>query len=88
MFSFTQSDDNLFNLAHLKAKTEVQVQRVLTREMLFAEDAALAAHTEEAHDSRRLAQSWILVSQSASKRPISWAKMLFLLQPLPKATPP
>ena len=41
----TRSDGNLFNLARLRAKTKLW--RVLLREMLFADDAALAAHSEE-----------------------------------------
>ncbi len=46
VFIHTRSDGNLFNLAHLRAKTKVR--RVLIREMLFADDATLTAHTEEA----------------------------------------
>ena len=45
IFLHTRSDGNLFNLARLRAKTKVR--RVLIREMLFADDAALTAHTEE-----------------------------------------
>ena len=41
-----RSDGKLFNLSRLRAKTKVR--RVLIREMLFADDAALIAHTEEA----------------------------------------
>ena len=37
---------NPFNLARLQAKTEVR--KVLIREMLFADNAALTAHTEGA----------------------------------------
>ena len=46
IFHHTRSDGNLFNLARLKAK--IKVNTVLIREMLFADDAALAAHTEDA----------------------------------------
>ena len=46
VFIHTRSDGGLFNLARLRAKTKVQ--RVLIREMLFADDAGLAAHTEAA----------------------------------------
>lgn len=46
VFIHTRSDGNLFNLARLRAKTKVR--RVLIREMLFADDAAVAAHTEAA----------------------------------------
>ena len=41
----TRSDGRLFNLARLRAKTKVR--RVLIRELLFADDAALISHTEE-----------------------------------------
>ena len=44
-FIRTRSDGNLFNLACLRAKTKLR--RVLLREILFADDAALAAHSEE-----------------------------------------
>lgn len=46
IFLHTRSDGNLFNLARLRAKTKVR--KVLIREMLFADDAALTAHTEAA----------------------------------------
>ena len=42
----TTSDGSLFNLARLRAKTKVR--KVLVREMLFADDAAITAHTEAA----------------------------------------
>ena len=41
----TCSDDSLFNLARLRAKTKVC--KDLIRDMLFANDAALATHTQE-----------------------------------------
>ena len=41
----TRSDGSLFNLARLKAKT--LVRKVLVRELLFADDAALVSHTED-----------------------------------------
>ena len=41
----TRSDRRLFNLAYLKAKTKVR--KALTRDMLFADDAAIAAHTQQ-----------------------------------------
>lgn len=44
IFLHSRSDGNLYNLARLRAKTKVR--KVLIREMLFADDAALAAHTE------------------------------------------
>ena len=40
----TRSDGSLFNLSRLRAKTKVR--KVLIREMLFADDAALTVHTE------------------------------------------
>ncbi len=46
VFIRTRSDGNLFNLARLRANTKVR--RVLIREMMFADDAALTAHTEDA----------------------------------------
>ena len=42
----TRSDGKLFNLARLRAKTKVT--EVYVREMLFADDAALTAHSGEA----------------------------------------
>ena len=41
----TRSDGRLFNLARLRAKTKVREVRVM--DMLFADDAAVVAHTEE-----------------------------------------
>ena len=41
----TRSDDRLFNLARLRAKTKVC--KDLIRDMLFADDAAVAIHTQE-----------------------------------------
>ena len=39
----TRSDDRLFNRARLRDKTKVR--KVLIRDMLFADDAAVAPHT-------------------------------------------
>ena len=44
----TRSDGHLFNLTRLQRKTKVQA--VTIREALFADDAALATHTEPALD--------------------------------------
>ena len=41
----TRSDGRVFNLARLGAKTKVS--EVLIRDMLFADDAAVATHTQE-----------------------------------------
>ena len=41
----TRSDGRLFNLASLGAKTKVS--EVIIRDMLFADDAAVATHTQE-----------------------------------------
>ena len=46
VYLHTRSDGNVFNLARLRAKTKVQ--KVLVREMLFADGAALNAHTKDA----------------------------------------
>ena len=41
----THSDDSLFNLARLRAKTKVR--KDLIRDMMFADQAAVATHTQE-----------------------------------------
>ncbi|XP_076471172.1 uncharacterized protein LOC143301052 [Babylonia areolata] len=46
VYLHSRSDGSLFNLARLRAKTKVR--QVLIREMLFADDAALTTHSEEA----------------------------------------
>ena len=45
IFLRTRSDGRLFNLARLKAKTKVR--EAMIRDMLFADDAGIATHTEE-----------------------------------------
>ncbi|XP_047475415.1 uncharacterized protein LOC125029522 [Penaeus chinensis] len=45
VYIHTRADGKLLNIARLRAKTKVR--EVLIREMLFADDAALASHTEE-----------------------------------------
>ena len=45
VYLHTRSDGKLFSLSRVKAKTNVQT--VLLREMLFADDTTLIAHTEE-----------------------------------------
>ena len=45
VYIHTRSDGKLFNMARLRAKTKVT--KVLIREMLFADDAALTSHTED-----------------------------------------
>ena len=46
IYIHTRSDGGLFNLARLRAMTKVQKVRIL--ELLFADDAALATHSEAA----------------------------------------
>ena len=46
IYLHTRSDGNLFSLARLRSRTKVR--KILIREMLFADDAALVAHTEDA----------------------------------------
>ena len=41
----SRSDSRLFNLARLRAETKVR--KVLIRDMLFADDAVVAIHTQE-----------------------------------------
>ena len=45
----TRSDGRLFNLSRLRANTKVR--EVLIRDMLFADDAAVVANTQEEHQS-------------------------------------
>ena len=44
VYLHSRSDGKLFNIARLRAKTKIR--RVLVRELLFADDAALVSHTE------------------------------------------
>ena len=46
VYIHSRSNGGLFNLARLKSKTKTF--KILIRELLFADDAALATHTEEA----------------------------------------
>ena len=41
----TYNPDSLFNVAHFRAKTNTT--RILTRELLFADDSAMIAHSAE-----------------------------------------
>ncbi|WP_353805815.1 reverse transcriptase domain-containing protein, partial [Acinetobacter baumannii] len=45
VYIHTRTDGSLFNIARLRAKTKVR--KVLIREMLFADAAALVSHTED-----------------------------------------
>ena len=45
VYLHTRSDEQLFNLARLRAKTKVRM--TLIRDMLFADDAAVTSHTEQ-----------------------------------------
>ena len=44
VYLHSRSDGKLFNIARLRAKTKIS--KVLVRELLFADDAALVSHTE------------------------------------------
>ena len=44
VYLHTRSDGKLFNLARLRAKTKVR--EILIRDMLFADNAAVATHSE------------------------------------------
>ena len=46
IYLHTRNDGSLFNLVRLRAKTKVR--KVLVGEVLFADDAAITAHTETA----------------------------------------
>ena len=54
IYLHTRSDGNLFSLYRLKAKSKDR--KVLIRELLFADDAAMATHTEE--DPQRIIDSF------------------------------
>ena len=45
IYLHTRSDGKLFNLARLRAKRKVR--KALIRDMLFADDAAIATHTQQ-----------------------------------------
>ena len=76
----TRSDEKLFNLSRLRAKT--QVRGVLIGEMLFADDAALVAHTEEA--LQRMINSFSQASKDFSQT-ISLKKTNIMAQDTPIA---
>ena len=50
VYMHTRSDGKLYNIARLRAKTKVR--KTTIRDMLFADDAAITAHTE--HDLQQL----------------------------------
>ena len=56
----SRQDANLFNVSHFRAKTKTT--RVLVRELLFADDSALVAHTME--DIQKIVDAF----SSASKK--------------------
>ena len=58
IYLHTRSDGRLFNLARLKARTEVR--QALIRDVLFADDAAVATHTQQELQSLmdRFSQAW------------------------------
>ena len=45
VYLHTRSDDRLFNIARLRAKTKIR--EVLIRDLLFADDVAVTSHTEQ-----------------------------------------
>ena len=85
VYLHTRSDGHLFNLPRLRAKTKVR--KVLIRELLFADDAALTAHAhwgcfKATYQFLRAG----LVSPTVSRRPTSLVKMLAGLQTSPLVT--
>ena len=78
-----RTDGGIFNLRRLRAKTEVA--QTLIRELLFADDCAIMAHTLE--HIQRLMDSFA----NAAKRfgiTISLKKTEVMLQPRPGYSPP
>ena len=75
IYLHTRSDDALLNLSRLRAKTKVR--KALIRDMLFADNAALATHTQRElqslmdHFSQACRDFGLTISQ---KRPMSWDK--------------
>ena len=70
-----QSDD-LFNIAHLRAKTKTT--RILMRELLFADDSALVAHSAE--EIQKIVDTFSNASKKFDLK-INIKKTEFLYQP-------
>ena len=76
IYLHTRSDDALLNLSRLRAKTKVR--KALIRDMLFADNAALATHTQRElqslmdHFSQASRNFGLTISR---KRPTSWDKV-------------
>ena len=80
-----RTDGRFFDLRRLKAKTKVC--EALIRDFLFADDCALASHTEE--DLQRLANRFSIASKAkAFGLTISIRKSEVLLQPAPGTEKP
>ena len=68
IYLHTRSDGKLFNIARLRAKTKTR--QVLIRDMLYADDAAFAAHSEQELQSLmdRFADACDLFSLTISRK--------------------
>ena len=73
----------LFNLSRLKAKTKTQTE--LIRELLFADDTALVAHTKD--QVQRLVEAFTAASMKMGLQ-INTSKTEVLYQPSPTNTSP
>ena len=69
VYLHTRTDSKLFNVAHLRVKTKVKT--VLVHDMLFADDAALAKHSET--EMQRLINNFASVCETIGL-PISLKK--------------
>ena len=82
IYLHSRSDGKLFNLARLSAKTKVR--EILIRDMLFADDAAVATHSE--HQLQSLMDCFSQackdfgLTMSLKKKQMSWLKALTINQ--------